>query len=482
MANATISVIMTVYNAEKYLKESIESVLSQTYTDLQFIIVDDGSTDHTADIVRGFSDPRIELHQLPENRHIAYATNYAFRKIKGAYTAIIDGDDIWYPDKLEKQLAFLKAHPELNGCFTWVDLIDENGDLCNDRLADLKKYFESSTDSREEWLRFFFFYGNRLNNPSSLIESSTIPVVGDHSLFYIQAMDMEWWVRFTKKFTFGIVEEPLVKYRRILSSDANVSSPSEEHDARFYNEYMHIRYHMFDDMDDDLFIRAFGDYFRCPDSASPDELACEKALLAGDCRKDFLGTPLALLKIEALLDRPETARLLKDKYHFSTRECGQLTGLHLYNDRYIQGISFKHPHLEKELHDLHQAAYEREQKIMELNGQVHERQYTIEKNKLEIQALKDQDQMAQAHIGRLNGLLAEKEQQMEQAASQNRETVAALEQRIAALRQAGSDQEAVIAQLQQSLSEVTGSTSWKATAPLRRIGKLFRKSDQTRKS
>ena len=77
---------------------------------------------------------------------------------------------------------------------------------------------------------------------------------------------------------------------------------------------------------------------------------------------------------------------------------------------------------------------------------------------------------------------AEKEQQMEQAASQNRETVAALEQRIAALQQAGSDQEAVIAQLQQSLSEVTGSTSWKATAPLRRIGKLFRKSDQTRKS
>ena len=102
---------------------------------------------------------------------------------------------------------------------------------------------------------------------------------------------------------------------------------------------------------------------------------------------------------------------------------------------------------------------------MELNGQVHERQYTIEKNKLEIQALKDQDQMAQAHIGRLNGLLAEKEQQMEQAASQNRETVAALEQRIAALRQAGSDQEAVIAQLQQSLSEVTGSTAGRRRPP-----------------
>lgn len=109
-------------------------------------------------------------------------------------------------------------------------------------MPELQEQFSAHTESREYWLRFFFFYGNRLNNPSSLITRESLAEIGSHNLFYIQAMDFEWWVRFTKKFSFGILEEPLVYYRRVSDPKVNVSSCSEEHDTRFYNEYMCIRH------------------------------------------------------------------------------------------------------------------------------------------------------------------------------------------------------------------------------------------------
>ena len=127
MSKPLISVIMTAYNAEEFIEKSIRSVLEQTYQNLQLIIINDGSNDLTGQIVRKFNDPRIEYFELPENRHIAYATNIGFSKVRGDYIAIIDSDDIWFPNKLEKQICYLRSNPQHQGCFTWVTLIDENG-------------------------------------------------------------------------------------------------------------------------------------------------------------------------------------------------------------------------------------------------------------------------------------------------------------------------------------------------------------------
>lgn len=276
MNSALVSVIMTAYNSEKYIKESIESVLSQTHKNIQFIIINDGSTDKTDDIIKSFSDTRIEYYSLSENSHIAHATNIGFSKVRGNYVAIMDSDDLWHPRKLEKQLIFLKDNPQHSCCFSWLDIIDENGNCINDSFHELRNLYASTTDTRENWLRFFFFYGNRLNNPSSLFYAYVIKNIGPHNEFYIQATDFEWWIRFTKKYSFGIIEEPLTQYRRLPQSN---SSSSELHDTRFYNEYMHIRYHFFDDMDDELFIRTFQSCFRNPNACTPEELECEKAFL-----------------------------------------------------------------------------------------------------------------------------------------------------------------------------------------------------------
>lgn len=424
MNHPLISVVMTVYNTEKYLAESINSVLNQTYTNLQFIIIDDGSTDKSPEILRKLSDPRIEVYTLSENRHISYATNYGFSKVKGEYLAIMDSDDLWVPDKLEKQLEFLRSHPEHKGCFAWVDLIDEKGNLINDRFLGLRELFAAKTETQEYWLRFFFFHGNRLNNPSSLVAAETIDTIGGHNLFYIQATDMDWWVRFTQKYSFGIIEEPLIKYRRIQNSDASVSSNSEVHDTRFYNEFMHIRYHFFDTMDDDLFIRTFKGSFRNPDSKTTQELACEKAFLILQSFNDSsCYTALGLLKLEELLNNTETAVLLKEKFNFSTKECGIYTGSHIYNDPYMQKLPKKVQELENwnSLCQLHIG--KQDQKIFQLNKQVED----------------------------LISLLSEKET-----------TIKYLLQRI-------KEQEESMKALTDTLTEITNSNSWKITSPLRKF-------------
>ncbi len=104
MAQKLISVCINAYNSEKTIKETLESVLSQTYSDLQVIVVDDCSTDKTADIVEEIAsrDGRVELYRLPENGNISNANNEAISHVRGEYIAHIDSDDVWFNDKIEK--------------------------------------------------------------------------------------------------------------------------------------------------------------------------------------------------------------------------------------------------------------------------------------------------------------------------------------------------------------------------------------------
>lgn len=417
MKDILVSVILVAYNAERFLADAINSVLNQTHKNIQLIVVDDGSTDATADIARNFLDSRIEFYRLTENRHISFATNVGLKYVKGEYIAIIDSDDMWAENKLEKQLEYLRDHPEHRACFTWVDLIDENGSVINESNLPLYYLFACKTDTQEEWLRFFFFMGNRLNNPSSLVETKAAREVGDHHLFYIQAQDMEWWVRFTKKYSFGVIEEPLTKYRRLINSESSVSSISEEHDARFYNELMHIHYHFFDDMEDELFIRVFSPYFVKKDSRTKEELACEKVFLLLEGIKDSqIPRAVGLMKAEELLLDPTIAEVMWKRYRFSTRECGKYTGLHIYNDPCLQEKMYLYLSVCRELEE--------------------------KKNACEIYS---------TEIEGLKSVLQEKDIQMEKKQQENLD-------------------------LLQALHTITSSTSWKVTAPIRRCMDLLRRN------
>lgn len=119
-----VSVIMPTYNCGRFIRESIDSVLSQTYTNWELLIVDDCSTDETETIIAGYSDKRIQYMRNEHNMGAALTRNRALREAKGKYIAFLDADDVWLPHKLEKQIAFM----ETNGyAFTYHDYteIDE---------------------------------------------------------------------------------------------------------------------------------------------------------------------------------------------------------------------------------------------------------------------------------------------------------------------------------------------------------------------
>lgn len=112
MIDDLVSIIMPAYNAEKYIEEAIQSVLKQTYTNWELIIVNDCSTDKTEQIIKKYQeqDQRIRLCSLIKNKGVANARNTAIKNAVGRYLAFLDSDDMWLPEKLEKQINFMKKN------------------------------------------------------------------------------------------------------------------------------------------------------------------------------------------------------------------------------------------------------------------------------------------------------------------------------------------------------------------------------------
>ena len=119
-----VSVILPIYGVEKYVRQTIQSVLDQTYKNFELIVIDDESPDRSADICKSFADDRIRLiHQ--KNRGLAGARNTGIRQAQGAYLAFLDGDDLWYPEKLEKHVQHLEHAPNVGVSYSSSEFIDE---------------------------------------------------------------------------------------------------------------------------------------------------------------------------------------------------------------------------------------------------------------------------------------------------------------------------------------------------------------------
>jgi glycosyltransferase involved in cell wall biosynthesis len=127
-----VSVILPVYGVEKYIAETVRSVLAQTFSDFELLIIDDGSPDRSLEICRQFTDSRIRIIQQ-QNRGLSGARNTGIRHAQGEYLAFLDGDDLWAPEKLEKQVAHLDHSPTVGLSFSRSAFIDEIG-------KDLKTY------------------------------------------------------------------------------------------------------------------------------------------------------------------------------------------------------------------------------------------------------------------------------------------------------------------------------------------------------
>lgn len=132
--NIQITVFMAAYNAAPYIADSIESVLQQSYPHFELLIVDDGSTDNTLEIIRSFDDPRIRLIENGENKGLPFTRNVALTEAKGEFIAVLDADDIAFPDRLKIQIQQFLKRPKLAVLGGYAHIIDKEGQRTSETI------------------------------------------------------------------------------------------------------------------------------------------------------------------------------------------------------------------------------------------------------------------------------------------------------------------------------------------------------------
>lgn len=321
MKHPKVSVLLGVLNQENYLPACIDSVLSQTFTDFEFIILNDGSTDRTEKIIQEYAqkDPRIRPFSFSEKQGIAVGCNLTVSHAKGEYLARIDGDDIWKPEKLEKQVRYLEQHPECCVCFSQAEIIDGDGNPVQGKACDfMDQLFAQPNRSQSQWLLQLFCQGNCLVHSSSVIRRSSLEQVDGYRNAYRQLLDFDLWMQLIQVGNFYVVEEQLLWYRWYAQ---NTSIRNSVGASRTYQEYFQLYLHLFSTMDSTLFSQTFSSLFRFPNASTPEELACEQAFLLLDHSAGELpeaGKLAGMTLLTKLLNQEDTRRLLAEQYHFTT--------------------------------------------------------------------------------------------------------------------------------------------------------------------
>lgn len=226
-----VSVILTSFNHAKYICEAIDSVLNQTFTDFELIIVDDASNDGSWEIIKGYSDARVKKIRSKTSGKINRELNRVISELAaGEYVAIHHSDDVWELDKLEKQVAFLDENPIVGAVFTWAQVIDENS------INVEGDWFIQENRSQWSWLSQLFNAENHLNHPSVLVRKECYKVVGTYKSSLFQIPDAEFWTRLLIRYPIHIIQEKLTKHRK-FSNMSNVSGVRHDTRNRTNNEW-----------------------------------------------------------------------------------------------------------------------------------------------------------------------------------------------------------------------------------------------------
>lgn len=225
MAEGTkVSVILTSYNHAKYLKEAIDSVLNQNFSDFELIIWDDASTDESWQIITSYSDRRIKSFRNDVQKRAAWGLNKAISGITlGEYIAIHHSDDVWEPQKLERQVAFLDFHPEIGAVFSNASIINENGELFSNSAHVYYRIFDQPNRTRHDWLNHFFCRGNVLCHPSVLIRKTCYGDGEPYRSGLGLLADLDVWVRVCLKHDIFIIPEKLLRFR-VRANETNAST------------------------------------------------------------------------------------------------------------------------------------------------------------------------------------------------------------------------------------------------------------------
>jgi len=201
--NPKVTVLMSVYNGEKYLREAIESILNQTFKDFEFLIINDGSTDRTAEILQSYDDPRIKIINNEKNIGLTKSLNKGLKMARGEYIARMDADDISMPERLEKEVDFLETHRDYAVVGTFVKILNEHSGVI--RLLDRPVEYAQ--------IREFFRRDNCIAHGSAMIRKNCILDVGFYDESMERSQDYDLWLRLSEKYRLANIPEYLYIWR-----------------------------------------------------------------------------------------------------------------------------------------------------------------------------------------------------------------------------------------------------------------------------
>jgi GT2 family glycosyltransferase len=227
-----ISVCMPVYNAERYAAEAVESILNQTFGDFEFLILDDGSTDGSLEILRRYADrdSRVKLTSRP-NRGLVVSLNELVDQARGEFIARMDADDISLPERFQRELVYLRAHPECVVVGSRVRLIDSDGDsLC-----------DWCTMQDHETIDSFFLqgkWGTWMSHPVVMMRHSALLAIGKYRNLSMME-DLDLFLRLAEHGRLTNLPEVLLKYRIHESNYSSDFLPQNEQAHRALWEMIH---------------------------------------------------------------------------------------------------------------------------------------------------------------------------------------------------------------------------------------------------
>lgn len=221
MEKALITVLMPVYNAEKFLKEAIDSILAQTFTTFEFLIMDDASTDASASIIQQYNDPRIRYVKNETNLGISATLNRGIELSAADWIARMDADDISYPHRLEKQFEHCQSVPGCALASCWTRVITEDKQAIRIERYNSKYYYYNLTF--ECWIY----------HPTVLFRKQAVIDVGMYSVPYAEDFELFWQIM--RKYKICNVPEVLLDYR-ITASSLHQVTRKKEYDEAMANQ------------------------------------------------------------------------------------------------------------------------------------------------------------------------------------------------------------------------------------------------------
>lgn len=311
-----ISVVMITYNHEKYIREAIDSILSQTFADFELIIVDDGSKDNTSKIIREYKDSRIIVIEQ-ENSGPSIALNIGIGKSRGQFIAFMSGDDVSLPDRLMAQMGQVNSQ-NADMVFCLPQIIGPDSNILDNSAAGV--FFNSDFESTAELFHKLFFLGNFLCAPSCFCRRSAIEKIGTFKRGLIQLQDFDYWIRACKKkLVIKLHKDPLIQYRTLfgdnLSADRNLGRINFETVALYKN--------YFEDTPIDLLHHAFGEKITLGAFDACPEIEIDKAFLFLEHSSSAIRA-IGMEQMIELFENDEAYERLRNYRNFNTTNFFQL--------------------------------------------------------------------------------------------------------------------------------------------------------------